>query len=92
MTKEKIYEWMDKQIEAAKIHCTPFLVDDPWYICTAGIHDAEVHVCGIDNLCRELDEPWNVAPHNDDYVQHYIMYNGYKFFGLVNKEKNDEGK
>ena len=88
MTREKIYEWMDKQIEAMNIHNTPLRKDDPWYVCTAGIHEKEVHVCGIDTLCKELDQPWNVAPHDDDYVQHYFMYKGYKFFGLVDKEKN----
>ena len=92
MTKKMIYSWMNKQIEAMNIHNTPLLKDDPYYICTAGIHKDEIQVYGIDTLCQELNEPWNVAPHDDNYVQHYIMYKGYKFFGLVNKEKNDERK
>ncbi len=92
MTREEIYEWMDKQIEAMNIRSTPLRKDDPWYVCVAGINTKEVHVHGIDTLCRELDQPWNVALFDDDYVQHYFMYKGYKFFGLVNKEKTDEGK
>ena len=91
MTKKKIYAWMNKQIKAAEIRCTPLDETDPFNVCIAGSEEA-VHIYGIDNLCKELDIQWDVAPHDDEYDAHYFMYKGHKFFGLVSKEKTDEGE
>lgn len=90
-TEKEIYAWMDKQIEATEIRCTPLDKDDPFNICIAG-SDKKIHVYGIDDLCKKLNIPWKVKDFSDDSVEYYFVYKGYTFFGLVNKEKTDEGK
>lgn len=90
-TAKQIYAWMDKQIRAAQIICTPLDKKDPFNICIAGC-TSEIHVYGIDRLCKELNIAWNVKDWDDEHVEYYFMYRGYKFFGLVKKEETDEGK
>ena len=93
MTKRTIYSWMNKQIKAVELQTSVIDNDHPYYICNASATKGEVHVFNIDNLCKELGISWNVEPHSDEYVKHYISYKGYKFFGLVEKEDNtNEGK
>lgn len=90
MTKRvgRIYKWMDKQIVARQYINESFDENDPFYICIAGGISNEIHVYGIDNLCRELNMSINVEPHSDEYVKHYFMYHGYKFFGLIERKEN----
>lgn len=87
MKKEKVYAWMDKQILVDKILGKPLNPKDPYNVCIAG-YTGEIHVYGIDKLCNMLGIQWKVKHHSDEYDCHYITYKGYRFFGLVNKEKN----
>lgn len=90
-TTKQIYTWMDKQIRASQIICTPLDKKDPFNVCIAGCTSG-IHIYGIDNLCKKLNIVWNVKDFDDEQEEHYFMYNGYKFFGLVYKEKTDERK
>ena len=84
----RIYEWMDKQIVAAQYMKEPVDKNDHFYICIACGLANEIHVYGIDNLCKELNMSINVEPYSDEYVKHYFKYHGYKFFGLIERKEN----
>ena len=86
MTKSKIHNWMNKQIKACEIQNIPVDPDDPFYINNASANYLAIHVYNIDNLCKELKEDYRTEEFSDKYDRHYIMYKGYKFFGLVDKE------
>lgn len=83
-TTKQIYTWMNKQIMAVQTICTPLDKKDPFNICIAGC-TSEIHIYGIDNLCKKLNIVWNVEDRDGEYEVHYFMYRGYKFFGLVEK-------
>lgn len=86
MTRQDIYDWMDKQIQAYELQRLVPNEDDEFYICCAGANrDKAIQVYGIDNLCKELDEPYSIEEHSMGVDRHYIMYKDYKFFGLVEK-------
>lgn len=100
MTREEIYAWMDKQIEACDTQNIPLIEEKPFFVCNASgyIQQAEegkrVHVYGIHhlyNMLRELGQPVEVfvVDRSDGYETHYFMYKGYKFFGLINKGGED---
>ena len=91
-SKEDIYWWMDQQIMACDIQLVPLDFNDPFYINNASGTKAEIHVFGIDNLCKELDIPFNVEEHSKGLVRHYFMYKNHKFFGLVEKGESHERK
>ena len=88
MTKEKIYEWLNMQIEATEILNIPLDTENPTYICMAGYTgEKNVHIYGIDRLCKELGVECEVEKdYTVEYDLHYFMYNGYKIYGLVEKE------
>lgn len=88
MKREEVYHWMDRQIEAAEIQNIPVSNANPYYIRIAGNIPQEIHIYGIDNLCKELNIHWNVENHSNEFERHYFMYRGYKFFGLVEKDVN----
>ena len=92
MTREAIYSWMDKQIEAAELQNIPVDIENPFYILNASSTPGKIHVYNIDNLCKELNQPFIPEEHSDQLICHYFMYNGYKFFGLIDKEENYEGE
>lgn len=87
MTKKKLYSWMDKQIKANELQAIPVDVNDPYYIKNAQHTEKKVHVFNIDNLCKELNIEYETEDHSTEFYCHYIMYKGYKFFGLVSKEE-----
>lgn len=89
MTREEIYAWMDKQIEAVEILNTPLDKEDPFYICVAGSGEKSVHIYHIDTLCEELNQVWNIEYHDEECDSHYFMYKGYKFFGLSRRKTHD---
>lgn len=92
MKKTEIYEWMDKQIIACDIQTLPLDFKRPFYINNASDSGNTIHVFNIDNLCKELGMPFKVEEHSKSLTCHYFMYKNHKFFGLVEKEKVDEGK
>lgn len=88
MNREKIYEWLNMQIEANEILNIPLDTENPNYICMAGyIGTKSIHIYGIDRLCKELDIECEVEKdYTKEYDLHYFMYNGYKIYGLAEKE------
>ena len=93
MTKQDIYDWMDKQIQADMLQNEVPNEEDKFYICNASadLHKS-VHVYGIDNLCKELNEPYSIEEHSMGVDRHYIVYKDYKFFGLAERNKEHEGQ
>ena len=88
MTRQDIYDWMDKQIQAYELQRLVPNEDDEFYICCAGANrDKGIHVYGIDHLCEELDVGYFTRFWDGKFDEHYIVYKDYTFFGLVEKEK-----
>lgn len=91
LQKETIYSWMNQQIKAYKIQAKELQFgDDNIYdvVCIAGhVYDKEIHVYNIQKLAQLIEVECEIAPFNEDKDRYYFWYNGYKFFGLVNKEE-----
>lgn len=84
---------MDRQIEAENIRQVK-LDDDEW-ICIAGVisGDKEIHVYNIGKLIKLIGYESQVmeSPFSKIQKELSFMYNGYKFFGLIDK-RGDENE
>lgn len=89
-TEKELYRWMDMQIVACDLQSIPADPSDPYYIKNASSTEKRIHVYNIDNLCDQLGLEYKSEPHSkgDEFDCHYIMYRGYRFFGL--EDINDD--
>lgn len=88
MTKQDALKWMDKQIIACNIQNTPLDPENPFFVNNAaGWKGNSVHVYRIDELCKLLSMKYDVEPNDVENDIHYFIYKGYKFYGLVEKNK-----
>lgn len=90
--KNRVYRWLDNQICASRLMSRPLYASDPFYVNVCSGFSKNIHVYQIDNLCKELGISYKVGYKNDEYEEHYLVYKGYKFFGLVDVGKNNEGQ
>lgn len=85
--KNKLYRWMDNQIFAHKLANRSLYSKEPFYVCNCRkATEKEVHIYGIDNLCKELNITYKIKDYDSETIEHFFIYKGYKFFGLVEKE------
>lgn len=90
MTKEGALKWMKDQIIACDLQSRPLDPNNKFFICNASYTGNRIHVNGIENLSQILGIPCTVENHSDVYDYHYFMYKGYRFFGLVEKQRSYE--
>lgn len=85
--KDKLYRWLDNQILAIRLINKPLDSKNPFYVCNCNYDvDGNIHIYNIDNLCKELNIPYQMEEFDSEKEIHFFIYKGYKFYGLVKKK------
>ena len=79
MTREDVYAWLDKQVDALKVMREPLGFGD---VENIAINKNELHIYNFQKILDILGCPFVREYHTDTTDALYFEYRGVKFFGL----------